>query len=191
MLKLPSSLAALARLAATAEHARYDTTNLLVRETEEGFDVVATNGRVLGLVRGSQGNFPATARLTRHENGPPEVLVPAKDWQRILRLAKDREAHAMLGPQRITFDLGDALETIPDAGGRFPDVQNLLKQQRSVLRVKVDTRQFIALLQAALAFAGPDSPVVTLHFQASCKPLLVTASCGEGLEFEGCISPSV
>jgi DNA polymerase III sliding clamp (beta) subunit (PCNA family) len=191
MLKLQSSLATLARLADTTDHAKFATTNLLVRETEDGFEVVATNGRVLGLVRGSQGNIPATARLVRHENGPPEVLVPAKAWQRVLRRLTNREADAAIGPRCITFDLGDALETVPVADGRFPDVHRLLRQQRSVLGVKVEARHLVDLLQTAIALAGQDVAVVTLHFQTKAKPLLVTMSGGGGLQFEGCVCPVV
>jgi hypothetical protein len=191
MLKFPQSLAVLARLASAAAHARFDTTSLLVRETATGFNVAATNGRVLGVVRGEKGNLPATARLARHEGGLAEVLVPARDWQRVLRQAGSREMNAALGARGITFEVGDGTETVFHQAGRFPDVGRLLGAQRSVLRVKVDARQLVALLQAATAFADPGSAVVILHFQASGKPLLVTASGGEGLEFEGCVCPVV
>jgi hypothetical protein len=189
MLKLPQSLAALARLASSAAHARFDTTSLLVRETAAGFNVAATNGRILGVVRGDSGNLPATARLARHEGGLAEVLVPARDWQRVLKQAGNGGTNAVLGARGITFDLGDGTETVLHQAGRFPDVSRLLGAQRSVLRVKVDARQLVALLQAATAFADPNSAIATLHLQASGNPLLVTATDGAGLEFEGCICP--
>jgi DNA polymerase III sliding clamp (beta) subunit (PCNA family) len=187
MLKLSHRLAALARLASSAEHAKFNTTCLLVRETQEGFNVVATNGRVLGLVRGDQGNLPATPRLARFDGVKAEALVPARNWQHVLKQAKGREANAVLGPKSIIFEMGDVMETVRLEEGRFPDIGRLLKTQRSVLRVKVDARQLGALLQTATSFADPVSPVVTLHFQASGKPLLVTALTGERLEFEGCV----
>jgi hypothetical protein len=82
-------------------------------------------------------------------------------------------------------------ETVRLEEGRFPDVGRLLKTQQSVLRVKVDARHLVALLQTATAFADPETATVTLHFQSSGKPLLVTASCDDGVEFEGCVSPVV
>jgi hypothetical protein len=191
MLKLPQSLAVLARLASAASHVRFDTTSLLVRETAAGFNVAATNGRVLGVVRGERGNLPATARLARHEGGLAEVLVPARDWQRVLKQSGNQSKNAVIGARGITFEVGDGTETILHQAGRFPDVGRLIGAQRSVLRVKVDARQLVALLQATTAFADPNSTAVTLHFQASGKPLLVTASAAEGLGFEGCVCPVV
>jgi hypothetical protein len=99
--------------------------------------------------------------------------------------------NAALGARGITFEVDDGTETLLHQAGRFPDLGRLLETQRSVLRVKVDARQLVALLQAATAFADPNSAVVTLHFQASGKPLLVTASGAEGLQFEGCVCPVV
>jgi hypothetical protein len=106
-----------------------------------------------------------------------------------LKLAGNREMNAVLGARGITFEVSDGTETAFQQVGRFPDVGRLLGAQRSVLGVKVDARQLVAQLQVATAFADPGSAVLTLHFQAGAKPLLVTATDDAGLEFEGCVCP--
>lgn len=52
MLTLPRNLAALSKVAARLETSRYTMNGVLVQETAEGYQVIASDGRRLAVVQG-------------------------------------------------------------------------------------------------------------------------------------------
>ncbi len=196
MLQLTKNLAALAKLAAKNSSWRYGLSALRVQETVVGYQIVASDGRRMAVVTGPPPSEPLPRCL------PPatrcEALVPAADWARILKSARQpaytestADVLATIDQRQIHFFVvGDnSRHTVALEEGRYPDVERLAREQRSVFRVDVDARQLAELLLVAAEFAPEDSFRVTLHFQGKDKVLLVTTANAEGQKFQAALMP--
>lgn len=200
MLLLPSNLAVLAKLAA-----KYDTrlvlTGVRVQETTDGYQVMATDGRRLGIVTGCDKPPPEYIEshpLADAPNGADVALVPAKEWARIVKAespgkVKNGSFHDMrtalvMAPNQCTFSRGADRFVVNTEDGRYPDAAHVVASIRSVFKIEVNAKLFAELLQVAAAFAADDGSKVTLHFHHSQKPFLV---CSENTEqrFVGVMMP--
>jgi DNA polymerase III sliding clamp (beta) subunit (PCNA family) len=191
MLKLPTNLASLARLAAK-EDIRYALSAIRVRETTEGYEIVATDGRRMAVVTGPGLCEDPVPALEEAPNGACEALLPAGQWARILKGAKRQPAFVALGPEVSTFSVGTDISTMPNQEGRFPDVERVIQEScRSLIRVRVYARQLAELLLVAAEFSadGPRDGTVILHYGGQAKPLLVTCDNAEGQHFEAAMMP--
>ncbi len=192
MLKLPINLASLARLSAK-EDIRYALSAIRVRETTEGYEVVATDGHRLAVVTGPGLCEDPVPALEEAPNGVCEALVPAGEWARILKGAKRQPAFVALGLEVSTFSVGTDISTVPNQEGRFPDVERVAKESCcSLIRVRVPARQLAELLLVAVEFSadGPKDGTVILHYGPKGKLLLVTCDNAEGQHFQAAIMPS-
>ena len=191
MLKLPTNLASLARLAAKQD-IRYALSAIRVRETTEGYEVVATDGRRMAVVTGPGLCEEPVSTLEEAPNGACEALLPAGEWARILKGAKRQPAFVALGLEVSTFSVGTDISTVPNQEGRFPDVERAAEDCcRSLLRVRVPARQLAELLLVAAEFSadGPRDGSVILHYGGKGKALLLTCDNAEGQRFEAAIVP--
>ena len=78
MLKLPGNLASLARLA-SKDATRYSLNAVRVRETTEGYQVVATDGRRMAIVSGPGAFDEPIPPLEEAPDDAIEALVPAAE----------------------------------------------------------------------------------------------------------------
>lgn len=183
------SLAALAGLACS-DNARWALGAIKVRETEEGYELVVTDGKRLAVVSGD-GLVPAEdapADLAE-ANGSQEALIDALDWGKILKGAKKEDVWLALGERACTFLVGKPggpVSKLTNVEGRFPPVDAVVEGQCSLFKLRVDPK----LLAGLLTVAGTFSDEVHLHFGGRGRCLLVTADNGRGLSFEGGYLPA-
>src|SRR5262245_34134979 len=194
MLTIPHNLRHLARLAAR-EHPRYALNGVLVQETDQGYQAIATDGHVLAIVVGP--GLVDELPPADVPNGAVEALIPIGMFDRILRENRKVEVRLVLGDKQSTFLIADAASrefqsnaryAVGNVEGRYPAVASLAREQRSLFHIQVNPKLLAELLAAALPFADEDNPTVRLHFQSREKPLLVTCDNGSQ-QFQGAIMP--
>jgi hypothetical protein len=121
MLRLPSNLAGVSRLAA-AEDTRCALSCIRVAEREGGYEIQATDGKRLVIITGLGREEQTLAMLSDAPNGASVTLIPAKDWGKTLKAARKHDAYAVLGENgRLTFRYWKpsrpfVIETRNDAG---------------------------------------------------------------------------
>src|SRR5262245_66508802 len=109
MLHLPPNLAELARLAGAS--ARYATGCLLLSEQPEGYQLEATDGRRLAVVRGPGRADEPAPELAEAPAGAPTALVPAAAFAKLLKSARSgRPALTVLGPDSTTWLVGGTVD---------------------------------------------------------------------------------
>jgi DNA polymerase III sliding clamp (beta) subunit (PCNA family) len=191
MLKLPGNLAVLARIA-SKDATRYSLNAVSVRETTEGYQVVATDGRRMAIVTGAGVFDESIPELEESPDDAIEALVPASEWNRILKEARRESAYVSIGKNVTTIVVGNGVSTVQNQEGRFPDIERTAMDLcRSMIQVRIDARLLAELLHVAAIFGSEyagDAPV-TLHFGGRERPLLVTTKNSDGQRFEAAIMP--
>lgn len=198
MLLLPSNLACLAKLA-DKNSGRFALAGVRVQETTDGYQVMATDGRRLGIVTGCTKPAPdyiESHRLADAPNGADVALVPAKEWARIVKYEPPKLPNGQRGEpvavvmalNQCTFTRGNDEIVVKTEDGRYPDAAAVVREVRSVFKIAVNAKLFVELLQVAAAFSLDDGGMVTLHFHHHSKPFLV---CSENTEqkFVGVMMP--
>jgi DNA polymerase III sliding clamp (beta) subunit (PCNA family) len=174
MLKLPSNLAGVSRLAAQ-DAARYALTCVRVAEKENGYEVQATDGKRLVIITGPGREEQTLAMLSDAPNGASVALIPAKDWGKTLKAAKKHDAYAVLGEQASTFAVGDnvsRLDNVVDA--RWPNFDLVLPKDKPRVEFTVDGRLLAELLAVAAAFCPESSNGrLTFRFWKSSRPFVI------------------
>lgn len=190
MIRLPANLAALAMLT-RKDHPRYAMNALRVQETNDGYQVVVTDGRRVAVVTGIGRDDEPTPALSQAPSDAWTALVPASEWRRILKTGKRHPVACVLAEKVTTFALGGDVSTVPNVEGRFPNVEDLAAAQRSIIRVQVDPNLLADLLLVAALFSrehNAGKAQVTLHLRSKDCPLLITTS-NATQEFQAAIMP--
>ena len=195
MIFLPRCAAALAPLACGA-NGRQAMGCLRLREAANAhFRLEATDGKVLGILRGPSSPSAAERRAAESLPEPEclalEALLPRKGFQEAMRPLK---GEARLGvrlarPQTLLV-AGASVTRLDGAGGRYPDVDGALPKRPAPVSFKVDAGLLIRLLKAAGAVAASgDSASVEILFWSKDKPVGVITRGDHGLTFDGLIMP--
>ncbi len=195
MIFLPKSAAPLAALAAGSD-TRYSLSCVRLRELADAhFRLEATDGRVLGILRGP--SSPTAADRVAGESLPEpdtlalEALLPGRGLLGALRGLKGeaRLAVRLARPQALLAS-GGCLTRLDCLDGRFPDTDGVLPQRPAPVSFRVDADLLVRLLKAAgaVAEAGDCAGVEVLYWGRD-MPIGVTARGAAGLAFDGLIMP--
>src|SRR5262249_31404046 len=152
----PHNLAALARLAAR-DSSRFAMLGVRVAETEEGYEIVATDGKRLGLVKGpgkvEEGE--EAPEVEESPNGAPVALVPAKEFAEQVRDAKKLRAGSLvvvLGTDVTSFVTPDGSQRVRNVEGRYPDFDTVLPRTKPKVAFRANATLMAELLQVAATF---------------------------------------
>jgi hypothetical protein len=203
---LPPNLASLARLAGDAT--RYALSSVRLARTPDGYEAVATNGKLLGHVSGPNAadpetDYPDLPALAAAPNGATVALVPADSWTEAFRLVPKQKAHkpalrnlaAVLGEIETTFGATDldrcrSLST-RNVEGRYPDFTQVYLSGPPRATVRVNADLLCDLLKVAAEFATDGA--VTLELREGKNgtpvPVMVRAQNASGQQFTGVLVP--
>lgn len=216
MLLLPKNLEALARLTckSSGDDHRYALECVRVEHQADRYTACATNGRVLGLVRGtadSADDYPAVPALTAAPNGQTAALVSRDDWTRAFRtVPMSRRTSAKPILRNVACVMGRGVATLGttdletqsvvashvDANRRYPNPADVLPTGEPTLTVTVDPTYLAELLTVAAQYTTDAEAAVTLEFrtkrdrngQTRHAPVVVRAANGTQ-EFTGLLVP--
>ena len=179
MIQIPRQAGILSRLACK-DQLRYALSGIQLVANGTESRLIATDGHVLGIVRG-----PAV---------PPGseacVLIPLPAWVECFKHAKDghvevhKESLAAVGKTQTVVGF-EPLD------GRFPDYMRVLPSLLPLATANVNPRLLIKVLEVAAAIAetrGDDTSRVQLYFYKPNVPLGMTAK-GADLTFDGLVMP--
>lgn len=200
LMNLPRNLAALCKVA-TREDLKFATTCIHLLDEGNGlYRAEATDGRVLAIIMGP---FDAEAIAPAYQrpfeaDAVSEVLLPAKEFGKAVSKCKATE-----GPQG-RFQLSDLLlltnglnvgvcgqdgTMVLHAGsGRFPNTDMVIPKRSPLLRIPLNPKHLITLLQAAQAVN--EDRVEVLYYKPGL-PLGVIAVNEHGQAFDGLIVPLI
>lgn len=201
MIFLPKCAAPITTL--TADGAgRYAMTAVRLRELAGGdWRLEATDGRVLGIIRGP--SAPTTEDEAAAQALPEsaalalEALVPAKEMQKAFRAVpkgkgqEDRCLGVMLTRHEVLLVAGESIIPCQPTDGRFPDVDFALPKKPSMFSIRVNAEYMMDLLKVAAAVAKTKdgSASVELLFWSKDLPLGVISQGDDGITFDGLLSP--
>jgi hypothetical protein len=209
----PRNVAKLAKLASTSP-GRYALGCVRVQAAGDGtYRVEATDGRVLGVVRGPSldVSYPAVEDAP---NGVTEALIPAKDWQDAFRLKGKADAIglAMCRIERETpIPDGQRTEDGPectvrvhrpclfasDKGqlateaeeGRYPPTDEVIPKHGALVAFRLDPAALVRLLEVVTALADVDNRAVTFLYYGKGRVIGLAAHNSQGQFFDGVIMP--
>jgi hypothetical protein len=196
MLKIPANVAALAKLAA-AENPRYALMAVLVSEQGPLYQVEATDGRRLGVVRGPGGSAPRHPRLTDVPNGATEALIPAKDFAELVRKGKGlphNETRVVLGDHASTFLADDKVVVVRNVEGRWPPIDQAFPKKPPAAEFAANAKYLSELLLIASLFGDDDRGEVghgnvLIRFWDANTPIAVQTANHTGQSFYGMLMP--
>jgi hypothetical protein len=205
---LPPNLASLARL--TGDATRYALSSVRLARTPEGYEVVASNGKILGHVSGPNAadpekEYPDLPALDAAANGATEALVPAESWAEAFKLIPKKTQRAKPALGNLAAVLGDAETTFGatdldrqrtlstrNGEGRYPDFRQVYPAGPPVVAVRVNASLLCDLLRVGAEFAGSDTDAITLELRTgknNCPaPVVIKAKNGTQ-EFTGVLMP--
>jgi DNA polymerase III sliding clamp (beta) subunit (PCNA family) len=198
---LPANVAGLAKLAAV-ENARYALTGVRVEKLPDGYACVATDGRVMAMVRGtsdSPDEFPAGSAAEADIGEGSEVVIPTKSWTEAFkgiprRTFKDilRNVYVQLGDKNSLLTTTDLEErrTIEarNVDGRYPPYKEVFPKGPAKAVITVDPRLMIKVLTAAMDFCDEEQRGVDLEIFSDSVPMIVRKK-RDKQEFTGVIMP--
>jgi hypothetical protein len=190
MLKIPANVAALAKLA--AENPRYAMHGLLVSERPgEGYQVEATDGRRLGVVRGPGAEAERHPRLAEAPGGATEAIIPAKDFAELVRKGKGSHSGTLLvlGHETSTFLSDGKVVGVQNLDGRWPPIDQVFPTRPPAAEFAVGARYLVDLLQAAVGFGDEGNGNVLIRFWAKDQPVAVQTANSSGQSFYGMVMP--
>jgi hypothetical protein len=201
VLRLPHNLAGLARLAAR-DAGKYGMQAVKVIEHPDGYEVQATDGKRLGVVKG-----PGKVNVEEGENDGPDVdraaddatphgapfaLVPAKEFAEIVRDAKKLRAGSLvlvLGTDVTSFVTPDSSQRVHNQEGRFPDFDVVLPKKKAQVAFTANATLMADLLQVAATFTRGQEGSVTFYYWKPDVPIALLARNELGQEFLGLLMP--
>jgi hypothetical protein len=209
----PRNVAKLAKLASTSP-GRYALGCVRVQAAGDGtYRVEATDGRVLGVVRGPSldVSYPAVEEAP---NGVHEALIPAKDWQDAFRLKSKADAIGLAMcrvEEQIPIPEGQRTEDGPectvrvhhpclfasDKGqlvteaeeGRYPPTDEVIPKLSPLVSFRLDPTILTRLLDVITALIGDDSRAVTFLYYGKDRVIGLAAHNAQGQYFDGVIMP--
>jgi hypothetical protein len=179
---------------AAGSDTRYAIYCVRVRELADAhFRLEATDGRVLGILRGpsapTAADRKAAASLPEPDALALEALLPRRGFLEAIRGLKGEARLAVrLAKPEVLMASGDSLTRLDCLDGRFPDVDGVLPKSPAPVSFRVDAGLLVRLLKAAGAVAGDSSAVEVLYFGRD-KPIGVIARGAGGVTFDGLIMP--
>ncbi len=188
MFLLPRGALALLPLA-SRESARWSLDHLRLFDLGGEFRLEASDGRVLGILRGATGLPEWPGKPPRLPGAP--VLVSAREFKAAAGgLPKGLPIGVAASANAVLLHAGGRQASLPVAEGRFPDVATALPKRPAPFHAVVNPHHLINLLKAAAA-ANDDheSPKVQLLFWSPEEPLAVTALGPRGLAFDSLLMP--
>jgi hypothetical protein len=201
LLFLPRNLGAVAKVAAR-DGARFAMQNVRVVDLDNGtYRVEATDGKILMIARGpceSDPEFPLPEGFV--PNGPGEVLLGAGDWQELLRIESGEAGRGPRGRSPAPVVLARDTEGkglvvkfmgqrwLSPMEGRFPDTDQVLAKGRGLVRVRVQAKALVDLLQAARDVAGKDVGV-DIYWYGQGRPLGLACEGPGGLMVDMLLMP--
>jgi hypothetical protein len=160
-----------------------------VRVTEYAdarFRAEATNGKVLGILRGLCPPLAGMGPLLPEDNGYSGV-VPSHAWLAAFQGAR-QPVEVFLSADQVTLRCADKLIQSAHDGGRWPNVDGVLPTTPPLITIDLDPRLLIALLRAATPWAEGNPPIVKLCYWGSGQPVAVLTAYGD-YTFDGLIMP--
>jgi hypothetical protein len=188
VLKIPANVAALAKLAA-AENPRYALMAVLVSEQDNLYQVEATDGRRLGVVRGPGGGQERHPRLADAPNGATEALILAKDFADLVKAKKRQETLLVLGDPVSTFLADEKVVSLPNVEGKWPPIDQVFPQKPPAAEFTVGARYLSELLQVAVAFGDDHNGNVLVRFWDGNTPIALQTANSSGQSFFGMVMP--
>jgi hypothetical protein len=209
----PRNVAKLAKLASTSP-GRYALGCVRVQAPGDGtYRIEATDGRVLGVVRGPSldVSYPAVEEAP---NGVQEALIPAKDWRDAFRLKGKADAIGLAmcrieeerpipdgqrtedGPEstvrvhRPCLFASDKGQLATEAEeGRYPPTDDVMPKLPPLVSFRLDPTILARLLEVVTALADDDSRAVTFLYFGKGRVIGLAAHNGQGQFFDGVIMP--
>jgi hypothetical protein len=160
MLKIPANVASIAKLA-DPSNSRYALAGLLVSERPDGYQVEATDGKRLGIVRGPGAEAERPEALADAPNGATEALIAAADFANLVKAnSKARwPALLVLGTDASTFLSDGKVVRVRNLDGRWPAIDQVLPMNPPAAEFAVSAKLFAELLLVGAAFGDDGKPV--------------------------------
>ncbi len=197
MLCLPKNVASLADCCAK-DTGRISMTGVQVREYQDSYQLAATDGRKLVIVRGPKlPETPGDPVLRRLEDamedapsGMYQGVVPAKEWRDAFKAGKKDDRVALSMDDRdFAFAFGGHLMRGELAEGYYPAWENVLPKRQPAFTIRVNGVYLMQLLAAALPFA--DDSAVDVHFYGGEQPAGVSCHNEFGQFADAIIMPFI
>ncbi|MGE0367282.1 MAG: hypothetical protein AB7Q00_16280 [Phycisphaerales bacterium] len=204
MIFIPKCASGLTTLCAD-QTARYSMTGVRIKMEPDGlFQLAATNGRVLGMLRGpckpSPKDQEAASKLPAPQSILTETIIDAKVLADALkRIPKkgydgfDRTLAIQLCNPTLLVAGDSRIEAEP-VDGRYPEVMAVIPKRAALASFKLNPRLLIDLLKAAATISETDTdsghgPWVEILFWAPDQPIGIITRGKDGLAFDGIIMP--
>jgi hypothetical protein len=177
------------------------------------YRVEATDGRVLGVVRG-QSVGVAYPAIEESPNGVQEALIPAKDWVDAFRLKGKQDAIGLAMcrvEEQIPIPDGQRTEDGPESTicvhhpclfasdkgqlateaeeGRYPPTDEVIPKHGALATFRLDPAILARLLEVVIALADDDNRAVTFLYYGKGRVIGLAAHNGQGQFFDGVIMP--
>jgi hypothetical protein len=195
MIYLPKNLIHLATLCGT-DASRNSLRCVRLREYEGGYRAEASDGRLLGIVRGpDRANDRAVTDdqrelLEQAPGGSFEAVVPMDAWRKAF---KQLPAGGVLGASAsryaVHFAAPDGFQAAATEDARYPDVDQVLPRRRPLVRLMVNPTHLAKLLTVAAQYSDPDAPWVELWYYGRELPIGLLTRNGDGQFFDGLCMP--
>jgi hypothetical protein len=198
---LPRNLAVLTKLC-SKESPRWATTAIMVKRTDDGYEVAATNGRVAGIVTGTSddaNDFPNIPGIESAPNGEATALVQAAAFAAALKAIPKRtykaildNAICVLGKNETTMGSTNLeasnVAPIRNVEGRFPPIREVFPIKTPLASLNIDPKLMIDLLSVAKEFTNEEDKCVTLEFHGE-EAVTIMHSKNATQKFRGAIMP--
>jgi DNA polymerase III sliding clamp (beta) subunit (PCNA family) len=197
-LLLPANLASLAN-ACPAAAEWFALTGVLVKATANGYEAVATNGRILALVQGDSAadplEYPHVPELVEAPPSQDQAVIPASEWREAFRSVPRGKAVRIepilghvavhLGQQESLLATSDgeraSVRQTRNVEGRYPNYEAVLPSDEPALTIVLDPDLLLALVKIARVFTIPD--------QSRINKLLVVRAANGTQRFVGLQMP--
>jgi DNA polymerase III sliding clamp (beta) subunit (PCNA family) len=205
---LPANLGEITRAAARSA-SRYSMTGAHVEVNENRYEVAATDGKQLAIVKGEATSdplsFPEVPELLGLPPAASSAVIPTRDWQEAFRSAPPRgnNSPSSCGAGQVAVHLGAKSsilctsdgENAPvviraeNVEGRYPDYRAVLPKKEPKSRVHLDVELLLNLLRVARQFAPTDGTRrITLEVWDEHVPIAIRTGNGHQ-EFTGLLMP--
>jgi DNA polymerase III sliding clamp (beta) subunit (PCNA family) len=191
---LPANLGGLTRVT-TRESLRYALAGVRVQVRGGDYEVAATDGRRLAIVRGKMAGdplaYPACPELADLPPAEEAATIPAKEWQEAFREAGQARpgepgtgcVALHLGPTESVLATTDGDEVqarrVSNVEGRYPDYHAVLPRKEPAARVDVNAAYLLDLVRLAKEFSLEEKGHrITLEIHAANEPMVLQATNG-------------
>lgn len=210
MIILPQCVARLGDLA--GDGARYAMSGVLIeppREAGESWRLVATDGRMLGIVQGppeeddpekqssqwhSRQALLSAVDVSKVEEAA--AVMPINEWEVMARLrpSKDNKGQKhlalLVSEKQVVYALGQQVGQALTVQGRYPDYRAVLPRKLPLLQVRLGARLLAELCEVAAHVVGDRDAPLIINIYGVNEPIGVMARNEDtGLTFDGLLMP--